>query len=225
MSKITNLDLSNKISLLENKMDIILTKVDTETIMGCCECQEKETIIYSELKLYLSDKFSEFEKELQTRLQQLDKSVDCFRDIFENYKSELIGNLEILANHISKNDSFSKMNDVTLSKIYELIDSSQMENQELLKKHTLNLNNYNKKLDTCTDINNKLQCLIKTSESQNVNLIKRLDMLCYENEMIKHQILIEDELRKYNDEICCLKNKIQTTLNEVTELIEQEQKN
>lgn len=224
MSKITNLDLSNKISLLENKMDIILTKVDTETIVGCCECQEKETMIYSELKLYLSDKFSEFEKELQSRLQQLDNSVDCFRDIFDNYKSELIGNLEILANHISKNDSYSKMNDVTLSKIYELIDNSHMENQELLKKHTINLNDYNKKLDNCTDINSKLQCLIKTSESQNINLLKKLDVLFYENEMIKHQLLIEDELRKYNDEIYSLKNKIQMTLNEVAELIRQEQK-
>jgi predicted HTH domain antitoxin len=225
MSKVTNLDLSNKISLLENKLDVVMTKVQNESIVGCCECREKETLIYNELRLYLSDKFTEFENDLQSRLQQFDKSVDFFRDIFENYKSELIGNLEILANHITKNESFSKMNDITLSKIYELLDTSQTENQELLKKNNVHIVNYNKRLDTVVDINSKLQNLIKTTDLHNVNILKRLDMLFYENEMIKHQLLIEDELRKYSEEIYNLKQKIQSTLNDVTSLIKQEQEN
>jgi predicted HTH domain antitoxin len=220
MSKVTNLDLSNKISLLENKLDVLMTKVQTETIVGCCECQEKESLIYNELKLYLSDKFTEFEKDLQSRLQQVDKSIDCFRDIFENYKTELIGNIEILANHVSKNDSYNKMSDVTLSKIYELIDNTNMENQDLIKKQNINLNNCNNKLDKCSDIDNKLQSLIKTTELNNTTLVKKLDMLFYENETIKHQLLIEEELRKYDDEIISLKSKIQSTLNEINVLIQ-----
>jgi hypothetical protein len=117
------------------------------------------------------------------------------------------------------------MNDITLSKIYELLDNSQTENQELLKKNNLNIVNYNKRLDAFVDINSKLQNLIKTTDSHNVNVLKRLDMLFYENEMIKHQLLIEDELRKYSEEIYNLKQKIQLTLNDVTSLIKQEQEN
>ena len=44
-------------------------------------------------------------------------------------------------------------------------------------------------------------------------------VLHYENEVIKHQLLLEEELRKYDNEIDSLKQQVEETLGQVNKLI------
>lgn len=169
--KTSNMDLLNKLNSLENKVDVILYKLNKETYMGCCDCKNKETQIYNELKLYIEDKIEELKSQFINKLDEINVSTNNFNELFYNYKTELVNNLDTIINQIySSNES----------------------------KVSKNTGDYTTLID---------------------NLSSKIDTIFYENEVIKHQFLLEDEIRKYNDEILNLKTEIKTVLNDINTIL------
>lgn len=170
-NKITNLDLLNKINILENKVDMILCHINTNTLSGCCDCKKKECHIYNELKLYIEEKNDILKEEVIKGFDNTTVFLNKFNDVFNNYKNDLITCLDTIINQISKE------NDVSTD-------------------------------DTNVPQLNTLYGLI-------LSLNSKIDNIFYENEIIKHQFLLEDDIRKYSDEIDNLNKEVNNMLENI----------
>lgn len=71
----------------------------------------------------------------------------------------------------------------------------------------------NEKLD-----NNKEFCIQNVYEKIN-EIYNKIDMLYYENETIKHQLLLEEDIRKYECEINTLANIINKTILDIDKIL------
>ena len=71
----------------------------------------------------------------------------------------------------------------------------------------------NEKLD-----NNKEFCIQNVYEKIN-EIYNKIDMLYYENETIKHQLLLEEDIRKYECEINTLANIINKTIVDIDKIL------
>lgn len=92
-NKVSNIDLCNKLSHLDNKMQIILEKINEETVKGCCDCKHNEKVLYEKMKSYIKEQFSTLEKSL---LADIDTSVCVLKTAFNDMISDLeyiVGNL------------------------------------------------------------------------------------------------------------------------------------
>lgn len=164
-TKISKIDLLNKVNTLENKIDIILSSINNNTFIGCCDCKKKECHIYNELKYYIEEQ-KNFVKE--DNINNLDK-LDA---IFSNYKKDLVDTLETI---ISTYNTFNKSTDI----------------------------------DT----------VLKSINNSVISLSSKIDSVFYENEVIKHQLLLEDEIRKYEDEISNLKTQVKHILDDINQIL------
>lgn len=83
------------------------------------------------------------------------------------------------------------------------------------------MNNLDNIMNNITHNNNEISN--KNKENDLYTLIStvdtKLNSLFYENEIIKHQLLIEDELRKYSDEISSLKTEIKNVLDDINSIV------
>jgi hypothetical protein len=194
----------NKIETVENKIDILLARIESETLFGCCDCKKRESDFCKELKTYIEDKMTQMEKDMKEKLANIDASLVCFTDILHSYKTDLVGNLEIISEHIANTPQ-----EGALSKIHEIIETIKQEQ----KQHQ------NKLLESMNVLGRQLEVQIKISSEENVNTQRKLDVLFYENEIIKHQLLLEDEIRRYNDEIINIKDKVHKTIKDIDECL------
>lgn len=171
----TNFDLLNKIQELENKIDIICVKLydDDITFKACCDCKEKELIIYKEIKEYFQAKFND----ILTKIENIEKQ-DKLNNFLENYKNEILTNFETIISKLEviKNNETTCDNETN---IYNLVE------------------NYDK-------INNQLK-----------SISNKLDNLYFENEIIKHQLSLEEDIRKYEQEINNMSNIINNTIDNI----------
>ena len=107
---------------------------------------------------------------------------DKFRDILENIKQiekdKLNNVLETYKNEILTNF------ETIISKLEDLKNNKQNNENNNIKEH----------FDKITDQLN--------------NITNKIDLLYYENEIIKHQLLLEEEIRKCEQEIDILSNII-----------------
>jgi uncharacterized protein (DUF885 family) len=172
----TNFDLLNKIQDLDNKIDIIYTKIyDNDiTFTGCCDCKVKELIIYKEIKEYFEDKFND----ILTKFENIEKQ-DKLNSFLQNYKNEILTNFETIISKLEVIKTTTETTNDNETYIYKLVE------------------NYDK-------ITNQLNCISN-----------KLDILYFENEIIKHQLSLEEDIRKYEQEINNMSNIINNTIDNI----------
>jgi uncharacterized protein (DUF342 family) len=204
------ISLINKIEKVENKIDILLNRIESDTLFGCCDCKKRESVFCRELKNYVEDKMTQLEKDWNDKFANIDASLNCFTDILHGYKTDLVSNLEILSDHISKTPKDTNNNTLlTLQDMIEAIKQDQkMQYRKLLESVNL-LSNMNK----------QMEMQVKKISELNTSTQKKLDVLFYENEIIKHQLLLEEEIRRYNDEIANIRYKLDKTLEDIDNII------
>lgn len=183
--RVTNLDLLNKILELENKMEIISLQISDDNKVTCCDCKVKELIIYKEMKEYFEDKFGDIIK----NIKQIEKT-DTLNLFLENYKNDIISNFETI---ITKLESLNN-NDHGLQISLPNFDQNIKDIRKLLTN-----NNNNENFDKIT---NQLN-----------TITNKIDLLYYENEIIKHQLLLEEEIRKCEQEVDLLSSLLQPFIN------------
>ncbi|NBP01492.1 MAG: hypothetical protein EBU90_15400 [Proteobacteria bacterium] len=197
--KVSNIDLKNKIDCLDNKIDIVMSRLSVSgNVTGCCDCQARETKVYNELKDFLETKMDSFKADIESKLEQ--SNSNTFVNLFEEYKQELICNLELIIQHLNCWNG-SQEPQHTVNDIYKLLVAHTSALDKLRSSQSLLDSNVSATLDLTKEISNSMA------------------VLHYENEVIKHQLLLEEELRKYDNEIDSLKQQVEETLGQVNKLI------
>lgn len=188
-NKVKNIDLLNKISVIENKLDILNTNLENKTsnIQGCCDCQNREMSIYKEIKDYFETKIIEFNnqiEELNKNNQINEKIINTnnmliieFNKMFQDYRNEIIDNLQKIIDNLYN---------------YNKANTSMSNNKYLQQMDIISRIN-----DLEKDIDNKISDLY------------------FDNQIIKHQLLLEEEIRKCSDEIVNLSLIIEKTISEL----------
>jgi hypothetical protein len=263
------LDLLNRLSHMENKIDVIDNKFESIRLLdGCCDCKNREAKLLNDLKEFLENKLLIFKDSLLQSIQknkedekednsttlkniieetcnlhsvELNKTFEkCTSNntllntnLFKSFENNLGYTTQFLKNF--KNESIETQNLKNIQdKEHDLLLRTDLQTF-LVGLQTNILNNQDKiynnvKINTA-DIFNLLQKLLnyqndnKTSDllqnlynlSENIN--DNVKSFYYDNEIIKHQIILEEDIQKYNDEIDNVrilavnaKNSIQETL-------------
>jgi hypothetical protein len=194
-NKVKNVDLLNKMLVIENKIDILNNRVNNATLHCCCNDVEKTEIEFSkEIKDYLETKIVDFNNEIKEINQNnkiSEKIVNTnnilitnFNKMFEDYKIEVVNNLE---------------------KIFDSLHNYNKKDLIISNKE------YSKKMDVL----NKISTVENNINTKISLLDSKIDNLYFDNEIIKHQLLLEEEIRKYTDEIDNLSLIIQKTISEL----------
>lgn len=195
-NKVKNIDLLNKIEVIENKIDTLNNRLyDINNVKSCCDdCQTIEVEFSKEIKEYLETKMVDFNnqiKEVNQNNKISEKIINTnnvlitnFNKMFEEYKIEVVNNLEKIFENLY---NYNKK-DIVAS------------NQE-----------YSKKMD----IINRISTFEYDITKKIVLLDSKVDNLYFDNEIIKHQLLLEEEIRKCTDEIDNLSLIIQKTISEL----------
>lgn len=225
------LEVLNKFNSLENKIDTLNTKFETLTLLdGCCDCKKRETKIYTDLVEYLEVKFSKFKESILEILDQNSQSnennqIDRVEELYIKHVSELnmivqkccqdhttnrndmyksFNTLEskifVLSDLLNKKD-FSLRTDLQTflvglqNNIETVVKSETQKVQESFENSHKTTNNT--VYDNITNIESSITEL--TSLTNNINT--NVKAFYFENELVKNQILIEEEIRMYSDEI------------------------
>jgi len=188
---------------LENKIDIVNTKIDSQSqlLQGCCDCKSREVIVYKELKDYIEDKFSQLTLGIMDRLNSLEEinhsvqldTQKIYNEFFEKYKMDIMDNLQTMITNIS-------ISNIPVNSNSEFCSNVGIQSKLL-------------------DLN---ECLDKlTEESSNrfsvVNM--KLDSIYFENEVIKHQLKLEDDIRNAIEEVNNLNNIIACAISQIDKFI------
>jgi len=200
----------NKIEMVENKVDILLARIESDSMFGCCDCKKRESEFCKEMKGYIEEKMNQFEKDIVTKLTSIDESLICFKDIIQGYKTDIVSNLEIISEHISNNPY--DQNAPVLTKIHEVIEAIK---KDQTTQHLATHSKISESINILNTVNKQIENQTKHTKDQD----KKLDVLFYENEIIKHQLLIEEEIRKYNDDINNIKDKINRKILEIDNIL------
>ena len=110
--KVSNIDLMNNIKKLENKLDILNTNLDSQSLQGCCNCKTKEALVYKELRDYLESKFADLVDNLTMKLDEKNKAnkienkelVTNIHDTFDKCKLDIMDNLQTIITNLSLSD-------------------------------------------------------------------------------------------------------------------------
>ena len=195
-NKVKNIDLLNKIEVIENKIDTLNNRLyDINNVKSFCDdCQMTEVEFSKQIKEYLETKMVDFNnqiKEVNQNNKISEKIINTnnvlitnFNKMFEEYKIEVVNNLEKIFENLY---NYNKK-DIVAS------------NQE-----------YSKKMD----IINRISTFEYDITKKIVLLDSKVDNLYFDNEIIKHQLLLEEEIRKCTDEIDNLSLIIQKTISEL----------
>jgi hypothetical protein len=201
--KVSNVDLMSRLVNLENKIDIVNTKIDSQSqlLQGCCDCKSREVIVYKELKDYIEDKFSQLTLGIMDRLNSLEEinhsvqldTQKIYNAFFEKYKMDIMDNLQTMITNIS-------ISNIPVNSNSEFCSNVGIQSKLL-------------------DLN---ECLDKlTEESSNrfsvVNM--KLDSIYFENEVIKHQLKLEDDIRNAIEEVNNLNNIIACAISQIDKFI------
>jgi len=241
------LELVNKFDNMENKIDILNNKFESIRLLdGCCDCQKRENKLCSELKEFIEYKLLNLKESLLISFDNKlieDKEANVLKNIIEEtcnkHAIELNGILEkCTVTHNLKNVDLSSQIKSISDQITQLNEISKQEkkNQDLLLRTDLQefliglqtninsiissnqvdiINNYN---NTKVNTQEVLDKVVNLSESINNNV----KSFFFENEIIKHQFVLEENIQRYNVEIDNIrtlvinaKNSIQETLSKL----------
>ena len=107
----SGIDMLNKFSVVENKLDILTSKFEAiKNLDGCCDCKEREGNIYEMLVAYFETKFSDFE--IRTQLTEKEASLassSCaMKDDFDTFKKDVLMELRNMCNTSLESSSHLK---------------------------------------------------------------------------------------------------------------------
>lgn len=187
-NKVKNIDLLNKIDTVENKIDILNTNLNNiSSIKGCCDCQNRELTIYKEIKEYLETKIIQF----NNQIEEMNKNNQINEKII-NTNNMLI---------IEFNKMFEEYRNEVIDNLQKIIDNLYSYNKDSI---SVSNNAYIQKMDIIERINDL---------EKDIDL--KISDLYFENQIIKHRFLLEEEIRKCNDEVNNLSLMIEKTLSEL----------
>lgn len=151
--KISNGDIVSKVNVLENKVDILLSNMSDllSKENGKCHCKNAELIVYNEIKTYINDKFTDLEYDLCERFENVEKNTDDIKKLFNNYKNDVINNMEFLIDHIYKETQNFKEH-IVFTKIKNMIDFAQNDYFDKINNELAIINN---KLNDITNLNDR----------------------------------------------------------------------
>lgn len=194
--RVTNTDLLNRIIELENKMDQYCNYKDIYEDIG-----KKQDQIIDFLDT-LKDK-NNIDRNLYQKMNEI---YVLFSNYIENDNHKIkdlgkINNFEEMLNVYTKlqMDQFVEY----IEKLYALTKNDDISDSII---------NIDRKL---SEINNKI---MDFDEKLN-EIYSKIDLLYYENETIKHQFLLEEDIRKYECEINSLSNIINKTIQEIEKIM------
>lgn len=170
-NKPSNIDIINKINYLENKIDMLLSSIDEQKILSIknkCHCKESEIIVYNEIKCYINDKFTELENDLCTKVNFLEKNIDEIKSLFNNYKNDVINNMEFIIDHIY-NETQNFKDNIIFTKIKDMMIFTQNTNFDRLNNEIITIQNKVSKIHENTSN--------KYLPNSNSNLIDEIDLL------------------------------------------------
>ncbi len=252
-----NIQILNYINKLENKIDILIN-----TKNGC-NCHERETKIYQDLKCFFEHKFEHMKNDIldsipkendndNVNVNLLEQIIQIIKDTHQKNKEELTSILSDICKKQNEHSrggvtplteiqlrenitglftslvtNHAKFDERLRTKIDELsINIKENDNtlraglQDILisiKNDIITSVNSNQNNDAQNDKqNDNLDNFIKHMTEQINSINDRVDGFYFENETIKHQLLLEEEIRGYNDDI----DQIKLLINNVKSTIE-----
>jgi hypothetical protein len=236
--KVSNIDLMNNIKKLENKLDILNTNLDSQSLQGCCNCKTKEALVYKELHDYLESKFTDLVDNLTIKLDEKNKEntnemwhknkierdefVMNIHDTFNKYKLDIMNNLQTIITNLSLSEkSNNVINSIPVIEQLknEIIKYKTETEQDVYKILTL-FENINRSIDDKLDnLNSIIQTLGENTNGKFDVIDVKLNSIYFENEIIKHQFLLEEQIRQSIEEITNINNSINDAIQKLDQLI------
>jgi hypothetical protein len=238
--KVSNIDLLNNIKKLENKMDILNTNLDSQSLQGCCNCKTKEVLVYKELRDYLESKFTDLVDKLTDNLtikietknkaNEIEKTelVTNIHDTFDKYKLDIMDNLQTIIKNLNSTLPITNPS-VSLPVIEQLKDEiikyKTDTEKDVCKILTL-FENVNRSIDDkLGNLNNVIQTIGENTNGKFDVIDVKLNSIYFENEIIKHQFLLEEQIRQSIEEINNINNSINDAIKKLDQLILNPMKN
>lgn len=190
-----------------------------------------------------SDNESDSSSDILDGLENLELKLKItVEEVYNKHRNELLETLQkCCETHANKNktDLFNLFNNLNQN-LVDLLNQLQGDIKNTLNEKDLSLrtdlqtflvglqkdvnstissqtNNY---VNHLSDINGKLTDHIKELEGLCQDVNKNVNNFYYENEIIKQQLLISEEIRKYSDEVEYLRNIASTTKQSLDDLLE-----
>jgi hypothetical protein len=234
--KVSNADLLNSLLSLQNKIDIMTTNMNSKLVEGCCDCKSHESLVYKQLHEYLEEKFLELNKNLLKKFEETDivkrelveNTIVVFNDTFHKYRDDIMTNLQTIISNLSLSSIDDDSNrpfcanyivEQLRNEITNYKQDKERELYEILNLYSTINRSMEDKLVTLSD-------LFQTFTEDNCKLIismdKKLDSIYFENELIKHQLSLEDEIRKLIDEVSNIHGVINNTISSLDVIIKKQ---
>jgi hypothetical protein len=215
-------EIINKFSDIENKIDILNSKFESVKFMdGCCDCQDREKNIYSDINHFLDLKLDKIKEELLNKIHELNEENDS------QHKLRDFINITLLKNKNEITDVLTlccKDNKVLKSDINTLLNKQheQIEQIQHQLKTLVETNTQQTKIHQLIQQNVQIQDQLKTKdEKQHIQnqiiqqqISKLLDINLTKTQFINDIRQLDQQLRKdlqqvvYNikNDICSLFN-------------------
>jgi hypothetical protein len=236
--KVSNVDLMNNIKKLENKLDILNTNLDSQSLQGCCNCKTKESLVYKELRDYLESKFTDLADNLTKNFDEKNKEntneilhtikiekdefVTNIHDTFNKYKLDIMNNLQTIITNLSLSDKSNNIiNSIPIIEQLknEIIKYKTDTEQDVCKILTL-FENVNRSIDDkLGNLNNMIQTVSENTNGKFDVIDVKLNSIYFENEIIKHQFLLEEQIRQSIEEISNINSSINDAIQKLDGLI------
>jgi hypothetical protein len=233
--KVSNIDLMNNIKKLENKLDILNTNLDSQSLQGCCNCKTKEVLVYKELRDYLESKFTDLVDNLTIKLDEKNKAneiekkelVTNIHDTFDKYKLDIMNNLQTIITNLNLSLSEKSINSINSINSIPVIEQLKNEiikyktdtEKDVCKILTL-FQNVNQSIDDkLGNLNNVIQTIGENTNGKFDVIDVKLNSIYFENEIIKHQFLLEEQIRQSIEEISNINNSINDAIKKLDQLV------
>jgi hypothetical protein len=230
--KVSNADLLNSLLSLQNKIDIITTNMNSKFVEGCCDCKSRESLVYKQLHEYLEEKFLELNKHLLKRFEETDivkkelveNTIVLFNNTFDKYRDDVMTNLQNIISNLSLSSTDNSSNIYIVEQLRNEIKNEitsykkdkEKELYEILNSYSTINKSMESKLVTLSDL---FQVFTEDNCKLIISMDKKLDSIYFENELIKHQLALEDEIRKLIDEVSNIHSIINNTINDLDVII------
>ena len=230
--KVSNADLLNSLLSLQNKIDIITTNMNSKFVEGCCDCKSRESLVYKQLHEYLEEKFLELNNSLLKRFEETDivkkelveNTIVLFNNTFDKYRDDVMTNLQNIISNLSLSSTDNSSNTYIVEQLRNEIKNEitsykkdkEKELYEILNSYSTINKSMESKLVTLSDL---FQVFTEDNCKLIISMDKKLDSIYFENELIKHQLALEDEIRKLIDEVSNIHSIINNTINDLDVII------
>jgi hypothetical protein len=230
--KVSNADLLNSLLSLQNKIDIITTNMNSKFVEGCCDCKSRESLVYKQLHEYLEEKFLELNNSLLKKFEETDivkkelveNTIVLFNNTFDKYRDDVMTNLQNIISNLSLSSTDNSSNTYIVEQLRNEIKNEitsykkdkEKELYEILNSYSTINKSMEDKLITLSDL---FQVFTEDNCKLIISMDKKLDSIYFENELIKHQLALEDEIRKLIDEVNNIHGIINNTINDLDIII------